>query len=97
MMDAMKIVIQLMIQEEDMIGCVLPVTVQKEKRSNDCAERKGSIEKEPVIKQMEMNEKKIRASCQRDGTSDYSSWKWEGHAWLASGQEQARGLFKCGW
>ena len=26
--------IQLMIQEEEMIGCVLPVTVQKEKRSN---------------------------------------------------------------
>ena len=24
----------------------------------DCAERKGSIEKEPVIKQMEMNEKR---------------------------------------
>jgi hypothetical protein len=31
--------------------------------------------------------KKIRTSCQRDGTSEYSSWKWEWHDHLATGEK----------
>jgi hypothetical protein len=47
--------------EEDMMGCMLPVAVQEEDRIN-------------VIHQKDGSDKKIRALCQRDGTSDYSYW-----------------------
>jgi hypothetical protein len=57
--------------------CVLPVIVQKEKRSNVnriVRRKKGSIENEPVIKEMQMNEEKDTGLVPKDGTSDYSSW-----------------------
>jgi hypothetical protein len=60
------LVMQLIIQEGDMMGCMLPEAVRKKRlqcRPHRCKDTDNSTDGSNI---------KIRALCQRDGTSDYS-------------------------